>query len=167
MKLNLGCFNDIKEGYVNLDQEKFNDKIDVVHDLTKFPYPFEDNTFQEINAIFILEHLDVDRIKFYDELHRISRHYGRIIIKVPFREKMFRSPDHKGGAFTFQHFEILCNYKRNYLTKNKFDLMDLSFDPTNIGRKIPTERLKIIFSHFLNEIIENINVVLRVVKHED
>ncbi len=167
MKLNLGCFNDIKEGYINLDQKKYNNKVDVVHDLTKFPYPFKDNTFHEINAIYVLEHLDIDRIKFYDELHRISKHKGMIKIKVPFREKMFRSPDHKGCAFTFQHFRILCSFKRNYITNNNFELIELGFDPTNIGRYIPTNRLRIVLSHFLNEIIENINVKIRVVKNED
>lgn len=56
-KLHLGCGEDIKEGYINLDFLKM-DGVDVVHNLNKFPYPFEDNQFDEVYASHILEHLD-------------------------------------------------------------------------------------------------------------
>jgi len=48
MKLNIGCGKDLKEGYVNLDVVNYGGNQ--IHDLNKFPYPFEENTFDEIYA---------------------------------------------------------------------------------------------------------------------
>ena len=42
-KLNLGCGNDYKDGFVNVDIG--NCKKDLEHNLEIFPYPFEDDQF--------------------------------------------------------------------------------------------------------------------------
>ena len=47
-KLNLGCGKDIKEGYINLDIVDYGGNQ--IHNINSFPYPFEDNTFDEIYA---------------------------------------------------------------------------------------------------------------------
>ena len=80
MKLNLGCGNDRKQGYVNLDL--YNKKADIVHDLEKYPYPFKKDTFEEILAYNILEHLN-DPYKTLLEIHRISKPKTIIKIIVP------------------------------------------------------------------------------------
>ena len=47
MKINLGCGSKILPGWTNLD--KFSTyKPDIVHDLEVFPYPFKDNSVEEI-----------------------------------------------------------------------------------------------------------------------
>ena len=38
-KLNLGCGNDIRQGYINLDVAEL-DGVDVVWDVNKLPLPF-------------------------------------------------------------------------------------------------------------------------------
>lgn len=78
-KLNLGCGNDLKEGYVNID---LYGNPDVKHDLEDFPYPFNKNTFEEVYASHIIEHLD-DTIKVMKELHKICKNKSKIIIKTP------------------------------------------------------------------------------------
>ena len=56
MKLNLGCGNKLLKGYINLD--KFNYyKCDVTHDLEKFPYPFKNDSVNEILLSHVLEHI--------------------------------------------------------------------------------------------------------------
>jgi len=50
-KLNLGCGDDYKDGYVNLDWNK-NARADLYHNLNQIPYPFPDNTFDEIEFLF-------------------------------------------------------------------------------------------------------------------
>ena len=55
-KLNLGCGQNILKDYVNLDAMKL-DGVDVIHDLEKFPWPFKDNTFDEVYTSHTLEHL--------------------------------------------------------------------------------------------------------------
>lgn len=81
MKLNLGCGLKYKKGWVNLD---FNEKLnpDVVHNLSVFPYPFADNTFDYVLMDNVLEHLE-NTIKVMEELHRISKPNAIITIIVP------------------------------------------------------------------------------------
>lgn len=162
MKLNLGCFYDTRRGFVNLDKEAFNHKVDVVHNLDELPYPFKDNTFDEILVINVLEHLNIDRIDFYEELHRICENDAIVRIKVPFKDKIWRHTDHRGMGFTFEHFKRLCNQK-DYITRKRFELIKLTHEPTTFARFIPNE-LRRILSYFINNIIEDIYVELRVVK---
>ncbi len=80
-KLNLGCGDDYKEGWINVDFRD-NIKTDVKHDLNKIPYPFKENS---INVIFmkqVLEHLD-HPIKILKELIRICKNGAKIMIYAP------------------------------------------------------------------------------------
>jgi predicted SAM-dependent methyltransferase len=91
-KLNLGCGNDIKEGYINVDL--YNPKADIIWDLNKFPWPFGDNEFDEIYAAHILEHLN-DTVRAMEEIWRISKRGAKVIIKVPhFSTTWFGNPTH-------------------------------------------------------------------------
>lgn len=63
-------------------------KPDVVHDLAVLPYPFEDNTFDEIHAYHVLEHFGAQgdwRAFFaqFTEFHRILKPGGLFIGIVP------------------------------------------------------------------------------------
>lgn len=104
MKLNLGCGKDIKNGYVNLDCVKLAG-VDVVHDIEKTPYPFKAGTFTEIYASHVLEHL-TDLALVMEELCRISKKGGRIIIHVPYFSNpgAFGDPTHK-RFFTYNTFD--------------------------------------------------------------
>ena len=85
MKLNLGCGNKIIDGYVNVDKyDTYN--IDIKHDLEKFPYPFEDDTVEEIILSHVLEHIGQSPdifIKILKELYRICKNRALIEISVP------------------------------------------------------------------------------------
>ncbi len=53
--------------------------IDVVHNLTIFPYPFEDESVDFIYNSHFLEHLDgFERAKFMDECYRILKPKGKM-----------------------------------------------------------------------------------------
>jgi SAM-dependent methyltransferase len=54
----------------------------VIHDLSQSPYPFEDNTFDLVQASHVLEHLP-DVVAFMEEVYRILRPDGRLIVRVP------------------------------------------------------------------------------------
>ncbi|MFA5723355.1 MAG: methyltransferase domain-containing protein [Candidatus Pacearchaeota archaeon] len=106
-KLNLGCGKDIKEGYVNLDSVKLNG-VDVVFDINKPRLPFKNNTFDEIYCSHVLEHV-IDLPKTMNELKRICKTNGKIIIRVPHFScgVSYRDPTHRRlfSYFTFDYFE--------------------------------------------------------------
>lgn len=61
---------------------------DVVADLTQYPYPFEDNTFEEVHAYEVLEHMGTqgDYLSFFkqfEEFWRILKPDGLFCATVP------------------------------------------------------------------------------------
>ena len=121
-KLNLGCGEFKKGGFINVDRdEKL--KPDVVHDLDKFPYPFADDEFALIEADHTLEHLR-DPFAVMRELHRILASGGRLIIRVPHFSRGFTHADHKSGFdVTFPHY-FKSDFKGGYAGV-RFDLKSL------------------------------------------
>lgn len=61
------------------------DGIDVVHDLTKIPFPFKDNSVDAIFSSHFIEHLDgFERAKFMDECYRILKMGGKMRFVHPY-----------------------------------------------------------------------------------
>lgn len=80
-RLNLGCGRKRIDGAVNLDITPATNP-DVVHDLSRRPWPFEDDSFREVFAFDVIEHLD-DFIGTMEEIHRISVAGALVHITVP------------------------------------------------------------------------------------
>ena len=151
MKLNMGCGNDYKEGWINLDSRK-NIRADVLHNLNKFPYPFKNNYFSEILASHVLEHLD-DPIGTLKELARISKNNSKITIRVPHAYSYANATD-------IQH---KTNFTENSFSENhivEYELTDLKLVeskfcfPVNKWKKlIPFKKyLKIFFNGVYDDI---------------
>ena len=125
-KLNLGCGEDIRKGYVNMDFVK-KPGVDVIHDINKYPWPFKDNTFNIVYASHVLEHVD-DLVKTMEELKRVCKDKARIIIRVPHFScgVSYRDPTHKRlfSYFTFDYFTKKCFYG---LTEYKIKTRKLNF----------------------------------------
>lgn len=94
-RLNLGCGESKKKSYINVDFRK-ELSPDIVHDLNIFPYPFENNYFDLIEAFHVLEHLDKPFLVMR-ELHRILKPGGKLHIKVPHFSRGFTHSEHKSG----------------------------------------------------------------------
>jgi hypothetical protein len=102
-KLNLGCGEFPKEGFINVDY--FSNSVpDVSHDLNKIPYPFDDNYFELVEADHVLEHL-INPFGVMGELHRICAPGATIHIRVPHFSRGFTHADHKRGFdVTFPYY---------------------------------------------------------------
>lgn len=111
-KLNLGSGEFKKEGYINVDYFSLTEP-DIKHDLNQFPYPFEQNEFNLIEADHILEHL-VDPFRVMKELYRISNDKAIIKIKVPHYSRGFTHPEHKRGFDVSFPLYFSPNFKGGY-----------------------------------------------------
>lgn len=124
-RLNLGCGNDIRSGYVNFDTYVF-PGVDVVAALDPFypQLPFADAEFDEIIAYHVLEHV-ANKPKIIEEVWRIARNNAIIKIKLPDRNHSdaFLDPTH------FSYWEVdtidfyLPGHQRNYYSHAKFGLL--------------------------------------------
>lgn len=94
-KLNVGCGEFRKDGYVNLDI-RADVGAEIVHDLQAFPYPIPDNEFDLVEADHVLEHLS-DPFRVMKELHRITKRGGVVVIRAPHFSRGFSHPEHKRG----------------------------------------------------------------------
>lgn len=82
IKLNLGCGNDHREGFINIDAVKETDP-DLLHDLLD-PLPFLDETVSEILAQDILEHfIKEDLENLVAEIARVLKVGGKLFIRIP------------------------------------------------------------------------------------
>ena len=105
MKLNLGCGNDKREGYVNCDiSSKVNP--DKIVDITK-KLPFKNNSVEEILMNHVLEHTQkpIDVLK---EFYRICKNDAIIKLRVPYfsHESAFSMIDHY-SFYTWTTFDCL------------------------------------------------------------
>lgn len=133
MKINLGAGTDIQPGWTHVDMIDM-PGIDVVHNLIKFPYPFEDNSADEIKAVDVIEHLppyigdEHGVIKFLEECHRILKPGAELFIQTPGwkAEFLWIDPTHVRG-FDIQSMDFFDPTKHygkttGFYSKCKFEV---------------------------------------------
>lgn len=92
VRLNLGCCDDLLPGFINVDLKP---PADVLADLSQ-PWPWADESVDEIRAWDIIEHLP-DKIHTMNEAWRVLKRGGHISIKVPTTDGpgAWQDPTHK------------------------------------------------------------------------
>ncbi len=122
-KLNVGCGNDIKQGWTNLDFKRISG-VDVVQDINKTPWPFKANSFDEVLCQDVLEHSD-DVISVMNEIHRILKPNGIVLIRVPHFTSAgaFTDPTHRHffGWGSFNYFQKASKY--HYYADFSFEIV--------------------------------------------
>lgn len=84
LKLDLACGDRKADGFYGVDKYK-TASVDKVVDLLKFPWPFKDNSVDEIVCNHFFEHIDgLQRPKFMDEMHRVMKKGAKAVITVPY-----------------------------------------------------------------------------------
>jgi SAM-dependent methyltransferase len=124
MKINLGAGADIRAGYINHDIVGLS-RIDIVHDLNVYPWPWENEVCDELVAKDVLEHLN-EFIPAMEEMHRILKPGGVAKIKVPYWNgwSCHADPTHRRGfhELTFHFFDPASPYcqERHYYSSARF-----------------------------------------------
>jgi SAM-dependent methyltransferase len=93
--LDVGCGGRKLPGAVGMDSLAL-PGVDIVHDMHQTPWPFPDQSFDLIFFNHVLEHA-VDVVKTMDEVHRILKPGGHVVIQVPYFRSVdaFTDPTHK------------------------------------------------------------------------
>ena len=108
--------------------------VDIVHDLTKFPYPFKDNSVDVIFSSHFAEHLDgFERAKFMDECYRILKPDAKMRLIHPYYKSVravqdfshkwppisensylyWRKDFREGNKLTHGVYNLKCNFDFN------------------------------------------------------
>ncbi|MCK4233399.1 methyltransferase domain-containing protein [candidate division WOR-3 bacterium] len=108
MIINLGCGNRKSPKMIGVDINPLTD-VDIIADLSHFPYPFKDDIFDKVICNSILEHID-DLVNAIREIHRISKNGAQITITGPHfsSSDFYADPTHK-RAFSSRTFNYFIN----------------------------------------------------------
>jgi SAM-dependent methyltransferase len=83
LRLDLGCGPNKKEGFVGVDIGPFAG-VDEIHDLRTVPWPWSDDSVDEVHCSHLLEHLTgAERVVFFNELYRVMKPEAKATILVP------------------------------------------------------------------------------------
>ncbi|MBI4909927.1 MAG: methyltransferase domain-containing protein [Acidobacteria bacterium] len=104
--LDVGCGRNKYPGAIGVDRNPAG-RADVLCDLDRFPYPFRDQSFHQVRAIHVIEHV-ADVIKTMEEFHRLLKPGGRVILATPHYTDFssFCDPTHRWHltSFSFRYF---------------------------------------------------------------
>lgn len=116
-KANFGCGTDYKDGWINTDISDIDIygrkiKVDVIHDLNKYPWPFRKEEFDEILMKGVLEHIR-DLENGIRELRRVSKNGAKITVNVPYFMSYFAYREIYTHKFSLNSFQLFNIFKKN------------------------------------------------------
>jgi hypothetical protein len=147
LRVNLGCGKDIRAGWINVDKVEL-PGVDVCHDITHVPLPFETNSCTEVLCKDVLEHLEYFPV--LRDIHRILHSGGRVTIQVPhFTSKdAYSDPTHR-TLFTRNTFNYFIDgHFRSYY-------FDFSFSRVTKIHIHFDRRLGYIYNYFLELLVNS------------
>lgn len=102
--------------------------VDVIHNLTVFPYPFEDESVDVLFSSHFIEHLDgIERMKFFDECYRILKPGGKMRHVHPYYKSVraVQDPTHKWPPISENSY---LYWDKKWREANKLDHYNLKCD---------------------------------------
>jgi len=104
--LDVGCGINKRPGAIGIDRNPLS-RADVLCDLDDAHYPFRDSSFDELQAIHVIEHVS-DVIRTMEEFHRLVRNGGELRIVTPHYTDFssFCDPTHRWhlNSFSLRYF---------------------------------------------------------------
>lgn len=162
-RLNVGCGQDIKPGYVNVDRFPL-PGVDVVCDLSRETLPFTDNAFDEVYMSHVLEHLP-NTITAMEEVHRVCKPNATVIVKVPHykHSNAYKDPTHV-RFFTEETFDYFGKDPKSYYTTARFNVVQVAKEyDWHIHKYVENlfPRLLPWVEKFLDGTVKNVEFILR------
>lgn len=162
MKLNLGCGNNILEGWVNLDHPRAVPFLPnptgaelVGHDIDcpLLQLPFDDNSFEEIMARHVLEHVR-NLLPLLQELHRVTEAGGKFLVAVPYgsADGAWADPTHVRAFFveSWAYFGQPAYCFADYGYRGDWNPIDMGLVVNKNGYTDPVSR-ELVLEHVLHE----------------
>lgn len=182
MKLNIGCGFKKEEGWINIDNDPLVYPDNIVN-LGVDVLPFEDNTFDEVKASHILEHIGDGYIFLLKEIYRVCKNNATIEIFAPHHRSdwYYDDPTHC-RAITVNSFKLFSKkyieqHIKDYNSSNglaikegiNLEIISASQRYSQVwqerSKTIPPEQMAEIENSYYN-VIEEIFVKLLVIKDE-
>ena len=114
-KIDIACGQAKQPGFIGID---IAGDADILHDLNIYPWPFEDESIDEIYCSHFIEHVD-DIIKFMNECYRILKPEAKMMVIAPYYSSVraMQDPTHKRpiSEMTFLY------YNKQWRIDNKLD----------------------------------------------
>ena len=157
IKLNLGCGNDIKEGYINIDRYNNLGLVDIISDISSLP--FKNKSVDKIYNAHVIEHISLNDIyAVMSEWRRVLVDGGILELHLPDLEtevnhwlnssdenkwfsvhRIFGSQSHKGNSH-------LCGFNkgslRMFLESFDFQIKDLEIRNNGVMDEIQCTAIK-------------------------
>ena len=124
LKVDLACGQNKQEGFVGVDIAKL-PGVDIVHNLEVYPWPFEDNSVDEVFCSHYVEHTPC-LMKFMNELYRIMKVGAKCTVLAPYYTSMrcWQDPTHL-RAISEASF---LYYNKQWRLENKLDHYPITCD---------------------------------------
>jgi len=125
--LDVGCGSSKFPGAVGLDISS-DTAADIVHDLDEFPYPIEEQSFDQILLQDVIEHV-AQPIAVFEELHRISRPGAHIQLRTPHFTSVlaYGDPTHR-HYFSTIAIRSLAEPRFAHYTEVRFRVVHVTLD---------------------------------------
>jgi hypothetical protein len=163
VKLDIGCGQNKAEGFTGIDW-KAGPGVDIVHDLTTFPWPLDNNSVSEARCIHYVEHTP-DLISFMNELYRILAPSATCTIMAPYYSSIraWQDPTHV-RAISEASF---LYFNRQWRIQNKLDHYPITCDfdfsygyaLTPLWATRSEEARNFAITHYIN-VISDITIIL-------
>lgn len=137
-RLNLGCGNDYREGWVNADIST-DIRTDAIVNVFAPPYPFADNEFDHVLVSHILEHVPhvlpgTDGAKnglilVIEEIWRILKPGGTVEVRVPHHNsrKRWKDPTHTRVVDPLQFEYFSPDHHLNFYSHARFETVHVHY----------------------------------------
>lgn len=158
--LDVGCGDAKVEGAIGIDSVNL-PGVDIVHDLTVYPWPIEDESCDIVYLNNIIEHLP-NPIRVMEEVYRILKKGGKAKIVVVYWNHLHSVTDPQHVSFFNEYsWDFYTGNRKGYYTKCRFQIEEITFTYDTYAKKIFRPKKLLHFaSRFFCNVIDGMNVTM-------